>query len=313
MLKNVLLLFSVCVAFSLTMQAGGIDAPIDIVCMEDYFRVRQELEKDLSQDDYPRFLEAIDFVMRETDAALSRVSSSTKGDVVFCLIVNRKTPREIIVLGSLLGLETCDMVRLENEALSKDNTDQEKIKLYRLRAQQAEAMRSLYLEVISKYTKGVAVRACPHCLLDDPIAVSARDKVLVTLNSLRAELPAQAALDLAIAVRTIERHCDDPSTGLSKQERDALCVSLIDGRTLRQVILASAAIMIAESAELSVSVASMDGSKLTGDDYARWRHLISSRSIAVGFVRMYSRADGIAEGPVPTSPTQEGSSRDCSH
>ena len=149
--------------------------------------------------------------------------------------------------------------------------------------------------------------------LDDPIAVNARDQVLAKLDSLRVELPAQAALDLAIAVRTIERHCDDPSTGLTKHESDALCVALIDGRTPRQVILVSAAIMIAESAGLSASVASMDGSKLTGDDYARWRQLTFSKSIAVGFVRTYRRADGIAQGPVPTSPTQEGAARDCLH
>jgi hypothetical protein len=67
--------------------------------------------------------------------------------------VNRKTPREIIVLGSLLGLETCDMVRLENEVL-QNGADAEKVKLYRLRAKEAAAMRSLYLEVISKYAKG---------------------------------------------------------------------------------------------------------------------------------------------------------------
>lgn len=128
--------------------------------------------------------------------------------------------------------------------------------------------------------------------LDKPITVTTREQVLLKLNSLRDELPAQASLDLAVAIRAIERQCDDPSAGLSKEERDGLCVALIDGRTPRQIILTAAGLMLAESAELGAPGAPVDGSKLSGDDFARWRHLTSSRSTGLGFVKAYATSKG---------------------
>ncbi|MBP9912350.1 MAG: hypothetical protein KBF26_02970 [Opitutaceae bacterium] len=128
--------------------------------------------------------------------------------------------------------------------------------------------------------------------LDKPITVTTRDQVLLKLNSLREELPPQVSLDLAVAIRALERQCDDLSTGLSKEERDSLCVALIDGRTPRQIILTAASLMLAESAELNAPGAAVDGSKLSGDDFARWRHLTSSRSTGLGFVKAYATAKG---------------------
>jgi hypothetical protein len=124
--------------------------------------------------------------------------------------------------------------------------------------------------------------------LDKPITVTTREQVLLKLNSLRDELPAQASLDLAVAVRAIERQCDDSSMELSTEERDGLCVALIDGRTPRQIILTAAGLMLAESAQLAVSGSTVDGSKLSGDDFARWRYLTSSRSTGLGFVKTYA-------------------------
>jgi len=124
---------------------------------------------------------------------------------------------------------------------------------------------------------------------DKPITVATREQVLTKLNSLRDELPAQVALDLAVAVRAIERQCDDQSSGVSKEERDGLFVALIDGRTPRQIILTAASLMLAESAEFSASGAAIDGSKLSGEAFARWRHLTSIRSMGLGFVKAYAQ------------------------
>ena len=131
--------------------------------------------------------------------------------------------------------------------------------------------------------------------LDKPIAVTTREQVLLKLNSLRAELPSQISLDLAVAIRAIERRCDDQANeGLSKNESDGLFVALVDGRTPRQIILTAASLMLAESAGLGASGAVVDGSKLSGDEFARWRHLTSARSLGLGFVKTY--AGGTREG-----------------
>lgn len=124
--------------------------------------------------------------------------------------------------------------------------------------------------------------------LDIPITEKSPDQMMLRLISVRSELPALTAVDLDVATRAIERQCEDLSMNLSKEERDRLFFALINGRTPRQIILMGAGLLLAESAELAAPGAPVDGSGLTGDDFARWRHQTLSRTYGLAFVETYA-------------------------
>lgn len=126
--------------------------------------------------------------------------------------------------------------------------------------------------------------------IDKPIAVTSRDQVFLKLGTLRTELSSQAGLDLVVAVRAIERHCDALSDDLNKDERDRLFVALIDGRTGREIILAGASLLISESAQLSVPAVAVDVTKLSEHDLVHRKQLMFNRSIGLNFVKLYTPA-----------------------
>lgn len=151
-MKIALLLTVLFLTASPSAVAAGLDDPIAVASMADYFAVRQEAGIKLSQEDYARFVDSIDLIHRQIRTQLLKDPSSTSDEAVFFAVVNRKSPREIIILASILALERCNVVQLENESLLKDG-DQTKAELYKLRAKEASEMRYLYFELIAKYAR----------------------------------------------------------------------------------------------------------------------------------------------------------------
>jgi len=105
-------------------------------------------QKSFSQDDYARFLWALDWTEIKVRKEYSEPRSA---DAMCAALLDGRTARQIIVLGTLLQLKQSVAAELENRALESESSDPEKKKLYRLRAKEARGEQSLAQEIMLKY------------------------------------------------------------------------------------------------------------------------------------------------------------------
>jgi hypothetical protein len=136
------------VASNALAAAPSLDRVFKLRTKEDWYAARMSAEKSLSQDDYSRFVWALDWTEMKLREEYSEPHSA---DAICAALLDGRTVRQIIVLGTLLQLRQSVAAELENQALESESTDPEKKKLYRLRANEARAEQSSAQEIVLKY------------------------------------------------------------------------------------------------------------------------------------------------------------------
>jgi hypothetical protein len=151
--KIITAIFVFLVLASLPLAAGdSLDKTWTLRTEEDWYAVRSKAEKSLSHDDYPRFLECLDWVEMHVRRGHKEPSHIAAANKTCAALLDGRTAREIIVLGSLLQLNEAVATELENRALECESSDPETKKLCRMRADEARGLQALRREIMDKYT-----------------------------------------------------------------------------------------------------------------------------------------------------------------
>jgi hypothetical protein len=139
-------------------------------------------------------------------------------------------------------------------------------------------------------------------VIDETLHAKTHDDVLRLISSLRSKLTDQEALDLATAVRCIEREAFDQfAADLPKDRRESFFVSLIEGRSPRQIILMAACIARARSFQ---GLAGKSPDQLDHAEREFRGQLVSFASYAL---EAYLAPEKPNQSSEPTAPSGRGS------
>lgn len=123
--------------------------------------------------------------------------------------------------------------------------------------------------------------------MDSILKGKTHDQVIAASAALKGSIDEQLYVDLIRAVRSLERHAEDQGKlGVTEAECERYFVSLVGGKSIREVIRIAASIMLTESAELPLENA-LEGVPPQSEERARRQHLIHQRTIGLYFLRTY--------------------------
>jgi hypothetical protein len=147
MYRSYLLLFFVAMLSSLSMAKDVLDKPVSVDSFDDLDAICVRLKADLSGSDFDSLSQAITYLMAYVRIDYDSRATESEKTALLINLTNRKTPREIIVVGHLIWLERTRLALSKEERLSETDTDQP----VRLRRNTGEANQLAALAVIRRY------------------------------------------------------------------------------------------------------------------------------------------------------------------
>lgn len=147
-------------------------------------------------------------------------------------------------------------------------------------------MKPTYLLLVVLVSSSTAIGS--H--LDKTFSVASLDEALRFSGRIIREAPTAEGFGLDTTFRAIKRNCDRVPS-LNPSQREALLLEVLNGRTIREIIVIGANILLAESAELDRKYMGADIHALQGTEKADYHWLTNCRALGVAFLETYARRE----------------------
>lgn len=147
MLRFYLILLSLTFFTSASMAKDVLDKPISVSSFKDLSAVCDQLKVGLVGSDLDSLNQAVTYLTAYARVDYDQHATEPEKEALLINLTNRKTPREIIVLGHVIWLERTRRALVQEERIAEPDTDRSA----QLRRNMGEANQKAALEIIRQY------------------------------------------------------------------------------------------------------------------------------------------------------------------